>query len=161
MLKPVSQPAVKMLPGEFVFPFSPQFLPFIFGFLFRVLILLCLPIPVPFHSHAHPLLPSFTHSIFFSASALIGPRFPPLTLFTTLRLLTPHLPFSIHKCRLTFFFFLTPTTSSIPRLRYFHRQITQKCSVIVPMSAVFLSLWLAPPASEAFLSAPLLKKCLG
>lgn len=56
--------------------------------MFRVLILLCLPLPAPFHSPVPKCTPrllsssSFLHSLnLFSAPALMGPRFPPLTPF--------------------------------------------------------------------------------
>lgn len=135
----------KKLAGKF-----PRFryVPSLFFFcsnVFRFLVLLCLPLPAPFHSPVPKCTPcllsssSFLHSLnLFSAPALMGPRFPPLTPFyphslpyPPPALLCPQMPAS-------------PRTRGClhfvpPRLHHFHRQITQKCSVIVPMSAILLS----------------------
>lgn len=103
-----------------------------------------------------PLLPSSSPSLhslsLFSASALMGPHFPPLTLLTTLCLSYPPPALSIHTCWPAFFHTHNLLLLYALRLQYFHSQITQKCSVIVPVSAILpslpLSLSLTPPFSR-------------
>lgn len=144
-----------MLPGEFFFFIFSS--PFLFCCVFRVLIHFCLLLPVPFtllsQRYTLPLISLSLSSLFtqpFHCFSPHGSPFPasypfnhPLSSYPLL------LPLSAHSCHSAFFI---PTIYSTlyPHLQYFHSQITQKCSVIVPMSVIllFLSIPLAHSTLE-------------
>lgn len=92
----------------------------------------------------HPPPPFFTHSTFSLLRPSWVPPLPPLTLLTTLCLHTPA-AISIHTRWLAFY--ARNLLHFTPRLQYFHSQITQKCSVIVPVSAIPLPRSLTPAFS--------------
>lgn len=95
--------------------------------------------PIPFSLSCPKVHPSSPlHSLFFCFSPH-GSLFPASYPFNQSAfipptcLLYPHMPAGL-------FSHPQPSLLYTPHQHYFHRQNTQKCSVIVPMSAILLSL---------------------
>lgn len=95
----------------------------------------------------HPPLPLFTPLALSLLHSSQVPCFPPLTLFTP----SVFKPFScpVYPHMLTGIFLNILNLLWLKLLQYFHSQITQKCSVIVLLSAILIAPPLSGPVSDS------------